>query len=132
MKVTYKLKNTEKAVLHGFHTGNFTAADAMEEHNNTILADVYKCIQCGLSEYAYITKGDEKGGLVYIISRDTVYPGAVRITTVVRHGSVDTVRMYPSSHKVLKRVKDLLNYGLPSGRLVVVGGWYDKLLKGAA
>ncbi len=130
MKTTYKLKNTKKAVLHGFHTGDFVAADAMEEHNNTILADVYKRIQLGLYDYAYISSGGADGGLIHVISRDTVYSGVVRVSVFVRYGSGDTVRMYPSSHQILKRVKDLLNYGLPSGKLIVIGGWYDELKRG--
>jgi hypothetical protein len=132
MKTIYNLKDDNKAVIHGITYGDFSDADAMEEHNNTILADVYKRIQFGLSDYAYISSGGADGGLIHVVSRDTVYSGVVRVSVFVRYGSGRDARIYPSSHNVFKRVKDLLNYGLPSGRLVVVGGWYDKLLKGAA
>ena len=132
MKKVYKLKSGARAAVHAFKTGDFSGVDRISEHNNTILADVYKRVQCGLSDYAYISSGGADGGLIYVISRDTVYSGVVRVSVFVRYGSGRDARIYPSSHKVFKRVKDLLNYGLPSGRLVVVGGWYDKMVKVAA
>lgn len=132
MKRIYKLKSGARAAAHAFKTGDFSGVDRISEHNNNILCDVFKRVQLGLSDYAYISSGGADGGLIYVISRDTVYSGVVRVSVFVRYGSGRDARIYPSSHNVLKRAKDLLNYGLPSGRLVVIGGWYDKLLKGAA
>lgn len=132
MKTVYKLKSGARAAVHAFKTGDFSGIDRINEHNDNILRDVFKRVQFGLSEYAFINTGNDNGGLVYCISRDSQYDLVVRVSVFVRYGSGADARIYPSSHKVFKRVKDLLNYGLPSGRLVVVGGWYDKLLKGAA
>ena len=133
MKHKYKLKSAKKAILHGFSFGDFSGADQIEEHNNNILTDVFKRVQLGLSEYAYINTGDRSGGLLYIISRDTVQALAVRVSVFVRYGSGENMRMYASSHSKHCYVHDFLNNcGLPAGRLVVVGGWYDKLKRGCA
>ncbi len=128
MKTTYKLKSASAACVHAFHYGDFSGYEAIKQHNDSILSDVYKRIQFGLSDYAYINTGDARGGLIYIISRDTVYNNAVRVSVFYRAADGG---IYATSHKTLARVKDLLNYCLPSGRLFVVGGWYDKLLRGA-
>lgn len=77
MKHKYRLKSAEKAVLHGFHFGDFSGADQIEEHNQAILNDVFKRIQFGLVDFAYINTGDALGGNLYIISRDTVYSSGV-------------------------------------------------------
>lgn len=132
MKHKYKLKSGAAAAVHAFKTGDFSGADAVEEHNKNILRDVYKRIQFGLSEYAYISSGNASGGLIHCISRDTQYSGTVRVSVFVRYGSGRDARIYPSSHKVFSTLADFLRYGLPSRRLVVVGGWYDELKRGAA
>ena len=94
--------------------------------------DVFKRVQFGLSEYAYINTGDDNGGLVYCISRDSQYDLVVRVSVFVRYGSGADARIYASSHKVYSRVNEFLRCGLPSGRLVLVGGWYDELKRGCA
>lgn len=132
MKTVYKIRSAKKAIEHGFNTGDFSGADAIENNNNSVLADVFKRVQLGLSEYAYINTGDRSGGLIYIISRDTVQELAVRVSVFVRYDSGENMRIYASSHSTHCYVKDFLNNcGLPSGRLVVVGGWYDNLKGGA-
>ena len=131
MKTVYKIKSGHKAAVHGFKTGDFSGADAIENKNNSVLADVFKRVQLGLSDYAYVNTGDRSGGLLYIISRDTVQAFAVRVSVFVRYGCGDNVQMFASSHSTHCYVKDFLNNcGLPSGRLVVVGGWYDNLKRG--
>lgn len=133
MKTVYKIKSGNKAAVHGFKTGDFSGVDAIDKHNDSILADVFKRIQFGLSDCAYINTGDRSGGLLYIISRDTVQALAVRVSVFVRYGSDENMRMYASSHSTHCYVKDFLNNcGLPSGRLIVVGGWYDNLKRGCA
>ena len=133
MKTVYKIKSSHKAAVHGFKTGDFSGADAIENKNNSVLADVFKRVQLGLSDYAYVNTGDRSGGLLYIISRDTVQAFAVRVSVFVRYGCGDNVQMFASSHSTHCYVKDFLNNcGLPSGRLVVVGGWYDNLKRGCA
>ena len=133
MKTVYKIKSGHKAAIHGFKTGDFSGIDAIYSYNNSVLSDVFKRVQLGLSEYAYINTGDRSGGLLYIISRDTVQAFAVRVSVFVRYGCGDNVQMFASSHNTHCYVKDFLkNCGLPSGRLVVVGGWYDNLKRGCA
>lgn len=133
MKTVYKIKSGHKAAVHGFKTGDFSGIDAIDGYNNSVLADVFKRVQLGLSEYAYINTGDRSGGLLYIISRDTVQALAVRVSVFVRYGSGENMRMYASSHSKHCYVRDFLNNcGLPSGRLIVVGGWYDNLKRGCA
>ena len=61
MKRKYRLKSAEKAVLHGFHNGDFSGADQIAEHNKNILADVFKRVQFGLVDYAYINTGGAAG-----------------------------------------------------------------------
>lgn len=90
MKTKFRLKSAEKAVLHGFHNGDFSGADRIEEHNAAILADVFKRIQYGLIDVAYMNTGGAAGGNLYVISRDTVYGGnggAVRVSCFLRIGS---------------------------------------------
>ena len=130
MKRVYKLKKISKRLIsEAWHSGDFSRVDAINNYNDSILRDVYKRVQYELSEYAYITTGDSAGGVIYVISRDPHYVGAVRVSVFVRMGGGSEARFYASSHQTFKRVKDLINYGFPSGRLFVVGGWYDKLLK---
>jgi hypothetical protein len=126
----FRLKSAIAACAHGFHSGDFSGYEAIKQHNDSILSDVYKRVQYELSEYAYITTGDSAGGAVYVISRDPQYVGAVRVSVFIRYGCNADARFYPSSHKTFKRVKDLLDYGIPSGRLFVVGGWYDDMMRG--
>lgn len=128
MRKIFRLKSASAACVHGFHSGDFSGYEAIKQHNDSILSDVYKRVQFGLSDYAYINTGNAGGGLIYIISRDTVYNNAVRVSVFYRAADGG---IYANSHKTLARVKDLLNYGLPAGRLFVVGGWYDELMLGA-
>ena len=132
MKNVYKLKSGARAAVHAFKTGDFSGIDRISEHNDNILRDVFKRVQFGLSEYAFINTGDDNGGLIYCISRDSQYDLVVRVSVFVRYGSGADARIYASSHKVYSRVNEFLRCGLPSGRLVLVGGWYDKLKKGVA
>ena len=132
MRIKYRLKSSGAAVVHGFRFGDFSGADSIMARNDAILRDVYKRIQFGLSEYAYIPDGNKKGGRLFIVSRDPVYSGAVRVSVFVRFGSGPGASFEASSHKTFSRVRDFLEYGLPSGRLFVVGGWYDLLKGGAA
>lgn len=130
MKRVYKLKKISKnTISEAWRSGDFSRVDAIHDKNNAVLADVYKRIQFCLTDYAYINSGNNNGGAVYVISRDPQYVGAVRVSVFIRYSCNADARFYPSSHQTFKRVKDLLNYGIPSGRLFVVGGWYDKLLK---
>jgi len=136
MKRKYRLKSAEKAVLHGFHFGDFSGADRIEEHNAAILNDVFKRIQFGLVDFAYINTGNELGGNLYIISRDTVYSsgsfGAVRVTCFWRRGSGSSAEFLASSHKTYGTLaefrRDCL---LPSGWLHVGADWRDNI-KGVA
>ena len=132
MRIDYRLKSSGRAAVHGFRFGDFSGADSIMAKNDDILRDVYKRIQFGLSEYAYISDGDAIGGRLFVISRDPVYSGAVRVSVFIRFGSGSGAAFEASSHKTFLRVRDFLGYGLPSGRLRVVGGWYDDLLKGGA
>ena len=133
MKTVYRIKDGHNAVIHGFNSGDFSGADAVQAHNDDVLRDVFKRVQLGLSEYAYMSTGDSSGGLLYVVSRDTVQALAVRVSVFVRYGSGENMRMYASSHSKYCYVHDFLNNcGLPSGRLVVVGGWYDELKRGCA
>ena len=133
MKTVYRLKSGQKAAIHGFKTGDFSGVDAIDKHNDSVLADVFKRVQFGLSDYAYINTGDRSGGLLYIISRDTVQALAVRVSVFVRYGSGAGVRFYASSHSKFGTVCEFLRgCGIPSGRLIVVGGWYDNLKRGCA
>ena len=106
MKHKYRLKSAKKAILHGFSFGDFSGADRIEEHNNNILADVFKRIQFGLVDFAYINTGGAAGGNLYIISRDTVYSfrgsGAVRVTCFWRRGSGFTRTSWTSFPTCLK------------------------------
>ena len=131
MKRKYRLKNAEKAVLHGFHNGDFSGADRIEEHNAAILADVFKRIQHGLLDVAYMNTGGAAGGNLYVISRDTVYGGnggAVRITCFWRRGSGSDAEFIASSHKTYGTLaefrRDCL---LPSGWLHVGDDWRDNI-----
>lgn len=136
MKHKYRLKSAEKAVLHGFHNGDFSGADQIEEHNQAILNDVFKRIQFGLVDYAYINTGGAAGGNLYIISRDTVYSsgsfGAVRVSCFWRRGSGSSVEFEALSHKTYGTLaefrRDCL---LPSGWLHVGADWRDNI-KGVA
>ena len=131
MKQVYRIKDGHNAVIHGFETGDFSGADVVQDHNDNILRDVFKRVQLGLSEYAYMSTGNASGGLLYVVSRDTVYASAVRVSVFVRYGSGAGVRFYASSHSRFGSVCDFLRgSGLPSGRLIVVGGWYDRLKRG--
>ena len=132
MKHKYRLKSAEKAILHGFHNGDFSGADRIEEHNNNILADVFKKIQFGLVDFAYINTGGAAGGNLYIISRDTVYSsgsfGAVRVTCFWRSGSGSDAEFLASSHKTYSTLaefrRDCL---LPSGWLHVGADWRENI-----
>lgn len=131
MKRVYKLKKISKcAISEAWRSGDFSRVDAIHDYNDSILRDIYKRVQYELSEYAYITTGNSAGGALYVISRDPQYVGAVRVSVFIRYGCNTEARFYPSSHKTLKRVKDLLDYGIPSGRLFVVGGWYENMMRG--
>jgi len=133
MKQIYKIKSGSRAAVHGFEFGDWSGADAIEEHNQTILKDIYKRVQFGLSEYAYMNTGNAAGGLLYIVSRDPQYNGAVRVSVFVRYGSGAAASFVASSHHTYSLLCDFIRgSGLPSGRLFVVGGWYDNLLRGCA
>ena len=129
MKHVYKLKNGSDAVVHAFRFDDWSGADVIEDHNKKILTDVFQRVRYGLSEYAYISTGGTVGGRLYVITRDTVYSDAVRLSCFVRYGSGRDAELIPSSHRTVYRVCDFLRYGLPSGRLFLVGGWYDDLIK---
>ena len=135
MKHKYRLKSAEKAILHGFHNGDFSGADRIEEHNAAILADVFKRIQFGLVDFAYMNTGGVAGGNLYIISRDTVYGGnggAVRVSCFWRRGSGSDAEFIASSHKVYGTLADFRRDSLlPSGWLHVGDDWRDSL-KGVA
>ena len=136
MKRKYRLKSAEKAVLHGFHFGDFSGADRIEEHNQAILNDVFKRIQFGLVDFAYINTGGAAGGNLYVISRDTVYSfrgsGAVRVSCFWRRGSGSSAEFLASSHKTYSTLaefwRDCL---LPSGWLHVGNDWRENI-KGVA
>lgn len=136
MKTVYKIKSGQKAIIHGFKTGDFSGADAIDKHNDSVLADVFKRIQFGLVDYAYINTGDALGGNLYVISRDTVYSfrgsGAVRITCFWRRGSGSDAEFIASSHKSYGTLaefrRDCL---LPSGWLHVGADWRENI-KGVA
>lgn len=135
MKHKFRLKSAEKAVLHGFHFGDFSGADRIEEHNAAILADVFKRIQFGLVDFAYMNTGGAAGGNLYVISRDTVYGGnggAVRVSCFWRRGSSSDAEFIASSHKTYGILaefrRDCL---LPSGWLHVGDDWRDNI-KGVA
>lgn len=132
MKRKYRLKSAEKAILHGFHNGDFSGADQIEEHNQAILNDVFKRIQFGLVDFAYINTGGAAGGNLYVISRDTVYGGAVRVSCFWRRGSGSSAEFLASSHKTYGTLaefrRDCL---LPSGWLHVGDDWRDNI-KGVA
>lgn len=133
MKTIYKLKQIPENIISvALRDLDFSAVDAINEENNSILRDVYKRVQFGLSDYAYISSGNASGGLIHCVSRDPQYNLAVRVSVFVRYGSGRDARIYPSSHKVFSTLNEFLRYGLPSGRLIVVGGWYDELKRGAA
>lgn len=136
MKMTYKLKNGSSAVVHAFRFDDWSGAQTIEDHNRTVLIDVFQRVRFGLSEYAYMCTGNESRGLLYVISRDPVYGGnggAVRVSVFVRFGSGASASFDASSHKVYKTVNEFLRgRELPSGRLFLVGGWYDDLLKRGA
>ena len=67
MKRVYKLKSGARAAVHAFKTGDFSGVDRISEHNDNILRDVFKRVQFGLSEYAFINTGNDNGGmLVYM------------------------------------------------------------------
>ena len=136
MKHKYKLKSTDKAFLHGFSFGDFSGADQIEEHNNNILTDVFKRVQFGLVDYAYINTGDALVGNLYVISRDTVYSfrgsGAVRVSCFWRRGSGSSVEFEALSHITYGTLaefrRDCL---LPSGWLHVGADWRENI-KGVA
>lgn len=135
MKHVYKLKNGSDAVVHAFRFDDWSGADVIEDHNKKILTDVFQRVRYGLSEYAYMSKGNEKRGLLYVISRDPVYGGsggAVRVSVFVRFGCGAAASFEASSHKTYGVLNGFLRDNpLPSGRLFLVGGWYDDLLKKA-
>lgn len=133
MKNKIKLKSSKKAAVHSLLFGDCSGFDRIENYNNAVLGDTYKKIQFGLLDYAFISTGGKKGGLLYVISRDTVYTGAVRVSCFVRFGSGDGAEFRASSHKTFCRVCDFLRYGLPAGWLHFGPGWYmDQFKKGAA
>ena len=132
MKRKYRLKSAKKAILHGFHNGDFSGADQIAEHNQAILNDVFKRIQFGLVDFAYINTGDALGGNLYVISRDTVYSsgsfGAVRVSCFWRRGSGSSAEFLASSHKTYGTLaefrRDCL---LPSGWLHVGADWRENI-----
>lgn len=133
MKSKIKLKSSRAAAVHSLLFGDSSGFDLIENYNNSILADTYKQIQFSLLDYAYISTGSNKGGLLYVISLDTVYVGAVRVSCFVRFGSGDGAVFRASSHKTFGRVCDFLRYGLPAGWLHFGPGWYvDQFKKGVA
>ena len=131
MKTKFRLKSAEKAVLHGFHNGDFSGADRIEEHNAAILADVFKRIQYGLIDVAYMNTGGAAGGNLYVISRDTVYGGnggAVRVSCFLRIGSGSSVEFEALSHKTYGTLADFRrDCLLPSGWLHVGDDWRDNI-----
>ena len=131
MKHKYRLKSAKKAILHGFSFGDFSGADRIEEHNNNILTDVFKRVQFGLVDYAYINTGDALGGNLYIISRDTVYGGnggAVRVSCFWRRGSGSSAEFEASSHKTYGTLAEFRRDCLfPSGWLHVGAAWRENI-----
>ena len=132
MKNKYRLKNGSAAAVHGFKTGDFSGADRIEEHNNAILRDVYKRVQFGLVDVAYMSTGNDSGGNLYIISRDTVYKSAVRLSVFWRRGSGENAEFLASSHHTYNTLCEFLrDNSIPSGWLHVGEDWRENI-KGVA
>ena len=136
MKEKYRIKEGSAAAVHCIKFGDYSGIDTIDAHNKKILSDVYKRVQFGLIDYAYIGSGGVNGGNLYIISRDTVYSsgsfGAVRVSCFWRRGSGSDAEFLASSHKVYGTLaefrRDCL---LPSGWLHVGDDWRENI-KGVA
>lgn len=128
MKYKYKLKSGTAAAVHALKTGDFSGVDAVEKHNKNILRDVYKRIQFGLVDVAYMSTGGANGGNLYVVSRDSVYAPAVRVSVFWRRGSGENVEFLASSHHVYSTLAEFLRDPcLPSGWLHVGDDWRYKM-----
>lgn len=131
-KEKHYLKSAKRAIIHGFHSGDFAAADAIEERNFRIMSDLYKRLQYGLIDCFYINSGKAKNGNLYLFTRDTVYSdgcfGAVRVSVFWRKGSGVDVEFIPLSHHTFNTLVDFKNYNfLPCGWVYVGADWRYKM-----
>lgn len=132
MKEKYRIKEGSAAAVHCIKFGDYSGVDTIDAHNKKILSDVYKRVQLGLIDYAYIGSGGVNGGNLYIISRDTVYNsgsfGAVRVSCFWRRGSGSNAEFIASSHHTYNTLNDFLrNNNIPSGWLYIGNDWRNKL-----
>lgn len=132
MKEKYRIKEGSAAAVHCIKFGDYSGLDTIDAHNKKILSDVYKRVQFGLIDYAYIGSGGVNGGNLYIISRDTVYNsglfGAVRVSCFWRRGSGSSAEFIASSHHTYNTLNDFLrNNNIPSGWLYIGPDWRNKL-----
>lgn len=132
MKEKYRIKEGSAAAVHCIKFGDYSGVDTIDAHNKKILSNVYKRVQLGLIDYAYIGSGGVNGGNLYIISRDTVYNsglfGAVRVSCFWRRGSGSNAEFIASSHHTYNTLNDFLrNNNIPSGWLYIGHDWRNKL-----
>lgn len=96
----YYLRSCQRATIKGFRTGDFTESEAIEKHNNNILASLYNKLLTGeIDTFYQRTPGH------LIIAHKSTRPGVI---VQVSHNVIINGKIYPSSHDNINSFSDLL------------------------
>lgn len=98
----YYLKSGQKEALHGFKTGDWSKSEAIDTHNNNILADLYNKLLTGQISAFYQRTKDNKH---LIIAHKSTRPGVI---IQVSHNWIINGEIIPCSHDNINSFSDLL------------------------
>lgn len=98
----YYLKSGQKEALHGFKTGDWSKSEAIDNHNENILADLYNKLLTGQISAFYQRTKDNKH---LIIAHKSTRPGVI---IQVSHNWIINGEIIPCSHDNINSFSDLL------------------------
>ena len=90
MKKRYYLKSSSRAAVNAFKTGNWQPVEAIEEHNNNILAALYSKLLTGEIKTFY-----QRTNKHLIIAHKSTRPG---IIIQISHMLIDNGELIPVMH----------------------------------
>ena len=96
----YYLKSGYKASIKGFKTGNFSEVEKINDHNDTILANLYGGLLDGSISVFYQRTKDH-----LIIAHKSTRPGVI---AQVSHNWIIDGQIIPVSHANINSFSDLL------------------------
>lgn len=98
----YYLKSCQRATIKGFHTGDFSEAEAIDNHNKNILATLYNKLLTGeIGAFYQRTKNNSH----LIIAHRSTRPG---VLVQVSHNWIINGEIVPCSHDNINCFSDLL------------------------